>query len=125
MKIGSRPIERIARTGELTPPGSLSSARLYSSAERVSVSEAVTALDVRALPVLEVLGEIQQADLLELGRGIQRRALVDPGLLRDRVQHRVALLLGAPVSHREHRVGPVLIRGALVAVGDAAHSRHA
>ena len=27
MKIGSRPIERIARTGELTPPGSRLSAR--------------------------------------------------------------------------------------------------
>ncbi len=40
-KIGSRPIARIARTGELTPPGISSSARLYSSAERVSVSDAV------------------------------------------------------------------------------------
>jgi hypothetical protein len=27
MKIGSRPIERIARTGELTPPGRRSTAR--------------------------------------------------------------------------------------------------
>jgi hypothetical protein len=28
MKIGSRPIARIARTGEFTPPGSARSARL-------------------------------------------------------------------------------------------------
>ena len=34
MKIGSRPIDCIARTGELTPPGSTSSARSYSCAER-------------------------------------------------------------------------------------------
>src|SRR5580704_7278817 len=103
MKIGSRPIERIARTGEFTPPGILSRARRYSSAERVSVSETVTGsrLGVPRLPVLEVLGEVGEADLLELGGGVERRALVDPGLLRDRLQHRIALLLGAPVRHRE------------------------
>ena len=39
MKIGSRPMARIARTGELTPPGSRCSARAYSSADLVSVIE--------------------------------------------------------------------------------------
>src|SRR4029077_20741318 len=133
MKIGSRPIARIASTGELTPPGRTSSARLYNSAERVSVSDAINRARSRGvpqrhsssifpLPVLEVLGEVQQADLLELGRGVERRALVDSSLLGDRVEHRVALLLGASVRHREHRVRPILIRGALVAVGDATHA---
>src|ERR1035441_784120 len=84
MKIGSRPIARIARTGELTPPGSTSSARLYNPAERVSVSEDINRSEDRParsrgvpqrhsssifpLPVLEVLREVEQADLLELGR---------------------------------------------------------
>ena len=52
------------------------------------------------------------------------RALLDPALLRDRVEDRVALLLRAAVGHREHRVGPVLVGGALVAVGDAAEGGH-
>ena len=42
MKIGERPIERIARTGELTPPGRTSWARRYHSRERVSASEVLT-----------------------------------------------------------------------------------
>src|SRR6202030_336288 len=110
MKIGSRPIARIARTGELTPPGINSTALLKSSPERVSVSDAVTIprSGVPALPVLEVLGEVEQADLLELGRGVEGRALLDSGVLGDRVEHGVALLLGAAVRHREHRVRPVL-----------------
>src|SRR5277367_705580 len=101
MKIGSRPIAPIARTGELTPPGISSSARRYSSAERVSVSEAVTnpRSGVLGLPVLEVLGEVQQADLLELGRGVQRGAPVDARQLGDRVEHRVALLARSSVRH--------------------------
>jgi hypothetical protein len=36
MKIGSRPIERIARTGELTPPDINPKARWYSSSDRVN-----------------------------------------------------------------------------------------
>src|SRR5581483_8961063 len=109
MKIGSRPIARIARTGELTPPGIASSARRYSSADLVSVSAGVTGprSGAPALPVLEVLREVQEPDLLELRRGVQRRAALDSGLGGDRVEHRVALLLGAAVRHREHRVGPV------------------
>src|ERR1700691_941279 len=47
MKIGSRPVARIPRTGELTPPGITSRARLYSSAERVSVSEAVMSVSFK------------------------------------------------------------------------------
>ena len=49
---------------------------------------------------------------------------VDAGLLGDRVEHGVALLLGAAVRHREDRVGPVLVGRALVAVGDAAEGGH-
>ena len=40
MNSGSRPIERMARTGELTPPGRTSSARRYSSADRASATRA-------------------------------------------------------------------------------------
>ena len=44
MKIGSRPIERIARTGELTPPGMSSSARCVELVERaVFIVAAVSA----------------------------------------------------------------------------------
>src|SRR2546422_10111244 len=121
MKMGSRPIARIARTGELTAPGITSAARRASSSERVSVSEAVTpSAQACSLPVGEVLGEVEQSDLLELGRGVQRGALADPRLAGDRVEHRVALLLGASVGHAEDGVGPVVIGGALVAVRHAA-----
>src|SRR5215218_2227396 len=121
MKSGSRPIECIARTGELTPPGRSVRARAYSSAERASASS-----DARVLtfPGLELVREIQQSDLLELGRGVERRALGDAVRLGDRVEDRVALLLAATVGHREDAVGPVLVRRPLVAVGDAAHRRH-
>src|SRR6476660_7566914 len=127
MKIGSRPIATIARTGELTPPGSRCAARANSSPERVSVSDAVTAPGsaVPPLPVLELVREVEEPDLLELCRGVERRALGDAGLLGDRVEHRVALLLAATVRHREDRVGPVLVGRALVAVRDAAHRGHA
>src|SRR3954467_3667917 len=90
MKIGSRPIERMARTGEFTPPGSTARARLNSS--------------VLSFPALEVVGEVEEADLLELGRGVESRAVVDGGLHGDRVEDGVAFALRAPVRHREDRV---------------------
>src|SRR3954470_8245547 len=110
-KIGSRPIERIARTGEFTPPGSTARARSNSG--------------VLSFPALEVVGEVEEPDLLELGRRVERRAVVDTGLGGDRLEDRVALLLRAPVRHREDRVGPVLVRRALVAVRDPAERGHA
>src|SRR3954449_10369137 len=110
-KIGSRPIERMARTGEFTPPGSTARARLNSS--------------VLSFPALEVVGEVEEADLLELGRRVERGAVVDSGFLRDRVQDRVALLLGAAVGHREDRVRPVGVGRPLVAVRDPAEGGHA
>src|SRR3954453_23120612 len=94
-KSGSRPIERIARTGGLTPPGSTARARSNSGA--------------LSFPALEVVGEVEEPDLLELGRRVERRAVVDAGLGGDRVEDRVALLLRAPMRHREDRVGPVLV----------------
>src|SRR4051812_48672150 len=109
-KIGSRPIERIARTGEFTPPGSTARARLNSS--------------VLSFPALEVVGEVEEADLLELGRGVERRVVVDAGFLGDRVENRVALLLRAAVRHGEDRVGPVRVGRPLVAVRDAAERPH-
>src|SRR5450755_193057 len=141
MKIGSRPIDRIARTGELTPPGSSGSARAYSSLERVVSNPAsmVTIYPrcfaamrnspgrrsrphshagVLAFPVPVVRGEIQQSNLLELRGGVQRCPFLDTGLARDRVQDRVAFPLGAAVGHCEHRVGPVLVGRPLIAVGD-------
>src|SRR5581483_3492107 len=81
MKIGSRPICGIARTGEFTHPGINVSARPYNSVERVVVrlkgsvwrSRVVVKLRrsgsdaaVRALPLAVLVGEVQQADLLEL-----------------------------------------------------------
>src|SRR3954464_12109074 len=88
-KIGSRPIERMARTGEFTPPGSTARARLKSS--------------VLSFPALEVVREVQEPDLLELGRRIQSRAIVHAGFQGDRVEDRVALILRATVRHRENR----------------------
>src|SRR3954451_24268442 len=90
MKIGSRPIECMARTGEFTPPGSTARARLNSS--------------VLSFPALEVVREVQEPDLLELCRRIQSRAIVHARLHGDRVEDRVALILRATVRHREHRV---------------------
>src|SRR3954471_4808801 len=110
-KIGSRPIERIARTGEFTPPGSTARARSNSG--------------VLSFPALEVVGEVEEPDLLELGRRVERRAVVDPGLAGDRVEDRVALVLRAPVGHGEDGVRPVLVRRPLVAVRDAAERSHA
>src|SRR5260370_36392567 len=111
MKIGERPIAFIARTGELTPPGSDASARSYSCADLVSRSAPLTLRSrVCALPLLELVGEVEQPHLLELGRRVQRRAALDPRLGCDRVEHGVALLLRAPVRHREDGVGPVLVR---------------
>src|SRR3954468_9551429 len=110
MKIGSRPIERIARTGEFTPSGRTARARLNSS--------------VLSFPALEVVGEVEEADLLELGRGIERRALLHAGVHGDRVEDRVALLLRAAVGHGEDAVGPVRVGRPLVAVRDAAEGRH-
>src|SRR5215213_1758802 len=107
MKSGSRPIERIARTGELTPPGRSCWARAKSSAERASDARVLT------FPRLELVREVQQPDLLELGRGVERRALGDAVRLGDRVEDRVALLLRAAVGHREDAVRPVSVRRAL------------
>src|SRR3954470_22734363 len=101
---------RIARTGEFTPPGRTAWARLNSS--------------VLSFPALEVVGEVEEADLLELGRRVERRPLRHAGLYRDRVEDRVALLLGPAVGHREDAVGPVGVRRPPVAVRDAAESRH-
>src|SRR3954470_13147948 len=109
-KIGSRPIERIARTGEFTPPGSTARARSNSP--------------VLSFPALEVVGEVEEPDLLELGRRVERRVVVDAGLERDRVEDRVAFLLGAAVRHGEDGVGPVGVRRPLVAVRDAAEGGH-
>src|SRR3954464_11842811 len=97
------------------------SARSYRSADLVMRRS----LGVRRLPLLELLGEVQEPDLLELGRRVERGALADAGVLGDRREDRVALLLRPPVGHREDRVRPVLVGGALVAVRDAAERRHA
>src|SRR2546423_3436624 len=110
-KIGSRPIERIARTGELTPPGSTARARSNSGA--------------LSFPALEVVGEVEEPDLLELGRRVEGRAVVDAGVGGDRVENRVALVLRATVRHREDGVGPVLVGRPLVAVRDPAERGHA
>src|SRR5688572_211886 len=86
---GSRPIARIARTGEFTPPGRYMSARAYCCAERRSRSEIVTRpsyAGVLLFPVLEVVGEVEEPDLLELRRGVERRALGDVELGGDRVE---------------------------------------
>src|SRR3954464_12136599 len=101
-KMGSRPIERIARTGELTPPGSTAWARSNSS--------------VLSFPALELVGEVEEADLLELGGGVGARALAHARFLGERVEDGVALVLRAAVGHREDAVRPVGVRRPLVAV---------
>src|SRR4051812_47429341 len=107
--MGSRPIARMARTGEFTPPGSTAAARRYSSADRVSLSEdgALTSGRVLRLPAAEVVGEVEHPHLLELRGGVEGRAVADARVRGDRVEHGVALLLGAPVGHGEHGVRPV------------------
>src|SRR3954454_13733764 len=109
-KIGSRPIARIARTGEFTPPGRTARALSNSS--------------VLSFPALEVVGEVEEADLLELRRGVERRAVLDAGLLGDRVEDGVALVLRAAVRHREDRVRPVGVGRPLIAVRDPAEGGH-
>ena len=54
MNRGSRPIARIARTGELTPPGIARSARSNSAAERLSLRVAVTV----ARTILDALAQL-------------------------------------------------------------------
>src|SRR5512146_882123 len=79
------------------------------------------------VPPRVLVGEVMHANLLVLGRGAARGAVLwtDPALRGDRVEDRVALLLRAPVGHREDAVGPVLVGRPLVAVGDAAEGGHA
>src|SRR3954453_11407747 len=115
---GSRPIERIARTGEFTPPGRTAWARSKRGVLRGSTRA------VLSFPALEVVREVQEPDLLELGRRVQSRPIPHARLQRDRVEDRVALLLRATVRHREHRVGPVGVGRPLVAVRNPAERRH-
>src|SRR3954467_7630798 len=110
MKMGSRPIARIARTGEFTPPGRTAWARPNSPLNS----------SVLSFPALELVGEVEEADLLELGRRVERRAVLHARLEGDRVEDRVALVLRAAVRHREDRVGPVGVGRSLVAVRDPA-----
>src|ERR1700743_960749 len=79
---------------------------------------------VRALPVAMRRGEVFEPDLLELGRGVEDRAVADAGVGGYRFEDRVARLLGATVGHREDRVRPVGIRRPLIAVADAAERGH-
>src|SRR3954470_6431104 len=138
MKIGSRPIWRIARTGELTPPGRTCWARRKRSVIVIPLCSAVPfdryapirnsrSSRVGSFPSGVVLGEVVEANLLVLGRGVEGGALVrsHPALGGDRVEDRVALLFRAAVGHREDAVGPVLVGRPLVAVGDAAEGGHA
>ena len=49
MNSGSRPIDPIARTGELTPPGSTCKASSYSAAERAAAGAAPVVIEYRSL----------------------------------------------------------------------------
>src|SRR3954453_21156768 len=115
---------RIARTGELTPPGMRPTARTWIASEvRVSMPLARGVPPVRLFPLGVVGREVVEPDLLELRRGIEGGAVLPvQGARRgDPVQDRVALLLRAPVGHREDGVRPVGIGRALIAVRDPAH----
>src|SRR6201999_974007 len=83
-------------------------------------------LGVRRVPFGVVRREVLEPDLLVLGRRVERGAVVGTHFagLGDRVEHRVALLLGAAVGHREDDVGPVVVGRPLVAVADPAGRRH-
>src|ERR1700753_1221066 len=131
MKIGSRPIwglapagglgpprrtlpargfvVRIARTGELTPPGRTFRARSLTALMLPTSGRAL--LGVRRVPFGVVRREVVEPDLLVLGRRVERGTVVGTHFagLGDRVEHRVALLLGAAVGHREDAVGPIVV----------------
>src|SRR5215204_558859 len=113
MKTGSRPIARIARTGEFTPPGMRRNARSYSSDERFIRASSTANSPVLFLPARVVLREVVEPDLLELRRGVEDRPVgaMKVVLVGDPVEDRVALLLGATVGHGEDAVGPVLVGG--------------
>src|SRR6185312_11526501 len=64
---------------------------------------------VAPLPLLGVGAEVDEARLLPLLRRVQHHPLVEAGLGRDRVEHVLALLLRAPVRHREQVVRPVRV----------------
>src|SRR4029077_15635726 len=127
-KIGSRPTDRIARTGLLTPPGISPRARSKSSCERSWRRTSPSARSaISGLPLGIVLGEVPKPDLLVLGRGVERRTILtfQPANLRDAVEHRVALLLRTPMRHREDAVGPVGIGGPPVAMRPTPDRGHA
>src|SRR5918998_6013447 len=73
---------------------------------------------VEPLPGLHLRREVAHPRLLVLAGGVEGEPLGDAALGGHRVQNVLALLDAAPVDHGEDRVGPVLVGGPLVAVGD-------
>src|SRR3712207_6211559 len=73
---------------------------------------------VEPLPGLHLRGEVAHPRLLVLAGGVEREPLGDAALDGHRVQDALALLDATAVDHREEGVRPVLVRRALVAVGD-------
>src|ERR687893_455567 len=73
---------------------------------------------VEPFPGLHLRREVAHPRLLVLAGRVEREPLGDPRLFGHRVKNALALLDAAAVDHGEDRVGPVLVGGALVAVGD-------
>src|SRR5829696_6976762 len=73
---------------------------------------------VEPLPGLHLGGEVADPRLFVLARGVEGGVLGQAGLIGHRGQDGLAFLLRAAVDHREDRVRPVLVGGALVAVGN-------
>src|SRR5439155_26576370 len=81
---------------------------------------------VRAAPVVPLVGEVAHAGLFVLLDGPQQRVVVDAGLGLDGGDGLLAVAGVVAVHHREHGVRPVVVRGSLVAVAherEAGHSR--
>ena len=71
-------------------------------------------------PVVPVAGEVAHAGLLVLLHRPEQRVLLDTGVGLDGGDRVLAVAGVVPVHHREHGVGPVVVRRPLVAV---AHER--
>src|SRR5436189_5923573 len=80
---------------------SLDTTRGYHRSGRLELRRALP------LPLLGVGAEVDEPRLLPLLGRVQRDPVAQAGLVRDRVQPVFALLLGAPMRHREQVVRPV------------------
>src|SRR5919107_19462 len=73
---------------------------------------------VKALPGLHLRRKVTHPRLLVLAGRVERGVVRKARLLGHSGEHVLALFHAAAVHHGEHRVGPILVGRALIAVGD-------